>query len=354
MDTQPHIDQDRESTGRLATVMARPRTTMAPGSSPVEQVLYEVKKTIVGQDVLIERLLVALLSRGHILVEGVPGLAKTLAVKTLAGAIGGQFHRVQFTPDLVPADIVGTRVYHQRSGEFQVSLGPVFANLLLADEINRAPAKVQSALLEVMQEQQVTIGRETHQVPRPFLVMATQNPIESEGTYPLPEAQVDRFMMKVVVGYPSPTEEFVIVERAISPDPLSQAILDPERLTELQAQVEQVYVDPALIEYSVRLANATRQPAEVGLGDLARYVSFGASPRASINLILAGRALAFIRGRDYVIPHDVTELVLDVFRHRLVLSYEALSDDVTADALLARVMAALPVPDTPLHRISTP
>jgi MoxR-like ATPase len=354
MDTQPHIGQDRGSTGRLATVMARPRATMAPGSSPVERVLYEVKKTIVGQDVLLERLLVALLSRGHILVEGVPGLAKTLAVKTLAGAIGGQFHRVQFTPDLVPADIVGTRVYHQRSGEFQVSLGPVFANLLLADEINRAPAKVQSALLEVMQEQQVTIGRETHQVPRPFLVMATQNPIESEGTYPLPEAQVDRFMMKVVVGYPSPTEEFVIVERAISPDPLSQAILDPERLTELQAQVEQVYVDPALIEYSVRLANATRQPAEVGLGDLARYVSFGASPRASINLILAGRALAFIRGRDYVIPHDVTELVLDVFRHRLVLSYEALSDDVTADALLARVMAALPVPDTPPHRTSTP
>jgi MoxR-like ATPase len=354
MDTQPHIGQDRESTGRLATVMARPRATMAPGSSALEQVLYEVKKTIVGQDVLLERLLVALLSRGHILVEGVPGLAKTLAVKTLAGAIGGQFHRVQFTPDLVPADIVGTRVYHQRSGEFQVSLGPVFANLLLADEINRAPAKVQSALLEVMQEQQVTIGRETHQVPRPFLVMATQNPIESEGTYPLPEAQVDRFMMKVVVGYPSPTEEFVIVERAISPDPLSQAILDPERLTELQAQVEQVYVDPALIEYSVRLANATRQPAEVGLGDLARYVSFGASPRASINLILAGRALAFIRGRDYVIPHDVSELVLDVFRHRLVLSYEALSDDVTADALLARVMAALPVPDTPPHRTSTP
>jgi MoxR-like ATPase len=354
MDTQPHIGQDRGSTGRLATVMARPRATMAPGSSALEQVLYEVKKTIVGQDVLLERLLVALLSRGHILVEGVPGLAKTLAVKTLAGAIGGQFHRVQFTPDLVPADIVGTRVYHQRSGEFQVSLGPVFANLLLADEINRAPAKVQSALLEVMQEQQVTIGRETHQVPRPFLVMATQNPIESEGTYPLPEAQVDRFMMKVVVGYPSPTEEFVIVERAISPDPLSQAILDPERLTELQAQVEQVYVDPALIEYSVRLANATRQPAEVGLGDLARYVSFGASPRASINLILAGRALAFIRGRDYVIPHDVSELVLDVFRHRLVLSYEALSDDVTADALLARVMAALPVPDTPPHRTSTP
>src|SRR5258706_10472040 len=276
-------------------------------TSAVEQVLYEVKKTIVGQDALLERLMAALLSRGHMLVEGVPGLAKTLAVKALASAIGGQFHRVQFTPDLVPADIVGTRVYHQLSGEFQVSLGPVFTNLLLADEINRAPAKVQSALLEVMQEQQVTIGRETHHIPRPFLVMATQNPIESEGTYPLPEAQVDRFMMKVVVGYPSPTEEFVIVERAISPPPISQAIVNPERLVEMQSQVEQVYVDPALIEYSVRLANATRWPAQVGLGELTRYVTFGASPRASINLILAARALAFIRGRDSVLPHDLID-----------------------------------------------
>jgi MoxR-like ATPase len=317
--------------------------------SPIEQVRYEVKKTIVGQDALLERLLVAILSRGHILVEGVPGLAKTLAVKALAGAIGGQFHRVQFTPDLVPADIVGTRIYHQRSGEFQVSLGPVFTNLLLADEINRAPAKVQSALLEVMQEQQVTIGRETHRVPQPFLVMATQNPIESEGTYPLPEAQVDRFMMKVLVGYPSSTEEFVIVERAISPQPVPQAIVDPERLTAMQAEVERVYVDPALIEYAVRLVTATREPAGVGLGELARYVSFGASPRASINLILAGRALAFIRGRDYVLPADVTELAVDVLRHRLVLSYEALSDDVTADAILARVLHALPVPDAPLR-----
>jgi MoxR-like ATPase len=336
MQTQPHT-RERE----------------APGTNPMEQVLYEVKKTIVGQDMLLERMLIALLCRGHILVEGVPGLAKTLAVKSLAGAIGGQFHRVQFTPDLVPADIIGTRVYHQGTGEFQVQLGPVFTNLLLADEINRAPAKVQSALLEAMQEQQVTIGRETHQIPRPFLVMATQNPIESEGTYPLPEAQVDRFMMKVVVGYPSATEEFVIVERAISPEPVSQAIVDPERLTEMQAQVDQVYVDPALIEYSVRLANATRRPAEVGLAELTRYVSFGASPRASINLILAGRALAFIRGRDYVLPHDVTELVLDVFRHRLVLSYEALSDDVTADAVLTRVMAASPVPDAPLQRAAS-
>ncbi len=338
MDTAPYDAQDQASTGTLATM-----STVA-GSSPVEQILYEVKKTIVGQDVLLERLLIALLSRGHILVEGVPGLAKTLAVKTLASAIGGQFHRVQFTPDLVPADLVGTRVYHQRSGEFQVSLGPVFTNLLLADEINRAPAKVQSALLEVMQEYQVTIGRETHHVPRPFLVMATQNPIESEGTYPLPEAQVDRFMMKVVVGYPSPTEEFVIVERAIAPDTSGQAVVDPDRLLEMQTEVEQVYVDPALIEHSVRLANATREPAAVGLGGLTRYVTYGASPRASINLILAARALAYIRGRDYVLPHDLSELALDVLRHRLVLSYEALSDDVTADMVLAQVMAALPAP----------
>ncbi|MDG4825471.1 AAA family ATPase [Asanoa sp. WMMD1127] len=319
-----------------------------------EPILYEVKKTIVGQDALLERLLVALLARGHILVEGVPGLAKTLAVKALAGAIGGQFHRVQFTPDLVPADIVGTRVYHQHSGEFQVSLGPVFTNLLLADEINRAPAKVQSALLEVMQEQQVTIGRETHRVPEPFLVMATQNPIESEGTYPLPEAQVDRFMMKVLVGYPSATEEFVIVERAIVAPAPGQAVADPERLVAMQEQVDRVYVDPALIEYAVRLANTTRDPAAAGLGDLARYVSFGASPRSSINLILAGRALAFIRGRDYVVPADVTDLVLDVFRHRLVLSYEALSDDVTADHILTRVMAVVPIPDAPLQRAARP
>jgi MoxR-like ATPase len=321
-----------------------------PGANPVEQVLYEVKKTIVGQDALLERLLVALLSRGHILVEGVPGLAKTLAVKSLAAAIGGQFNRVQFTPDLVPADIVGTRVYNQRSGEFQVSLGPVFTNLLLADEINRAPAKVQSALLEVMQEQQVTIGRETHAVPRPFLVMATQNPIESEGTYQLPEAQVDRFMMKVLVDYPSSTEEFVIVERAIGPAPAGQVIVDLDRLAAMQGEVERVYVDPALIEYSVRLANATRRPTEVGLGELARYVTYGASPRASINLVLAARALAYVRGRDYALPQDLTDLAKDVLRHRIVLSYEALTDNITADAVLTWVLSAFPVPEAPMQR----
>ena len=278
-----------------------------------------------------------------------PGLAKTLAVKSLAAAIGGQFHRVQFTPDLVPADLVGTRIYHQQSGEFQVSLGPVFTNLLLADEINRAPAKVQSALLEVMQEQQVTIGRETHHVPRPFLVMATQNPIESEGTYPLPEAQVDRFMMKVLVGYPTPTEEYVVVERALTPPPPPLRVIDTEVLTQMQRRVDDVYVDPALIDYAVRLAHATREPAVVGLADLGRYVAYGASPRASINLVLAARALAFVRGRDYALPEDVTALALDVLRHRIVLSYEALSDEISADQLLRRVMTALPVPDVALR-----
>ncbi len=326
--------------------MSNPAT---PGPGTVEQVLYEVKKVIVGQDALLERLMVALLARGHILVEGVPGLAKTLAVRSLAEAVGGQFHRVQFTPDLVPADIVGTRVYHQHSGEFQVSLGPVFTNLLLADEINRAPAKVQSALLEVMQEHQVTIGRETYKVPEPFLVLATQNPIENEGTYALPEAQVDRFMMKVLVGYPSPTEEFVIVERAVQATAAIQRVIDPEQLIALQAQADRVYVDPSLIEYAVRLTNATREPALVGLGDLARYVTFGASPRASINLVLAGRALAFLRGRDYALPQDLIDLAPDILRHRLVLSYEALADEVSADAILDRVLASLPVPELALQ-----
>jgi MoxR-like ATPase len=319
----------------------------APPASagPIEKVLYEVKKTIVGQDALLERLIVALLARGHVLVEGVPGLAKTLAVKSLAQAIGGEFHRVQFTPDLVPADIVGTRVYHQPTGEFQVQLGPVFTNLLLADEINRAPAKVQSALLEVMQERQVTIGRVTHRVPDPFLVMATQNPIENEGVYPLPEAQVDRFMMKVLVGYPSATEEFVVVERALTPPAVIQRIIEPATLVGLQQAADQVYVDPSLIEFAVQLAHATREPARIGLGDLARYVTFGASPRSSISLVLAGRALAYIRGREYVVPEDLADLALDVLRHRLVLSYEALSDEVTPDVILSKIMANLSIPE---------
>src|SRR2546421_2169297 len=316
----------------------------------LEEALNETKRVIVGQDAMLERVLIAMLVGGHVLLEGVPGLAKTLTVKPLARVVGGSFRRIQFTPDLVPADLVGTRIYRPDTGRFDTELGPVFGNFLLADEINRAPAKVQSALLEVMQEQQVTIGGETFAVPTPFLVMATQNPIEHEGTYPLPEAQVDRFLMKVVVDYPSPTEEFVVVERAIAPPAPSQPVIDLDQLAGMQATVERVYVDPALIEYSVRLANATRRPDEVGLAKLARYITFGASPRASINLVLGARALAYLRGRDYAVPRDLTELVLDVFRHRLVLSYEALTDDVTADSLLSQVMAALPVPDLPMAK----
>lgn len=316
---------------------------------PMEEVLYEVKKIIVGQDMLLERLVVALLARGHILVEGVPGLAKTMAIKTLAASIGGQFQRIQFTPDLVPADLIGTRIYNQKTGEFNTSLGPVFTNLLLADEINRAPAKVQSALLEVMQERQVTIGRETHQVPNPFLALATQNPIESEGTYPLPEAQVDRFMLKVLVDYPSQTEEFVIVERMSGSLQAVQQVIDTGQLLALQKAADAVYADPALIEYAVKLVTATRNPSAVGLGEMVPLISYGASPRASINLILAGRALAFVRGRSYALPQDVRDLALDVIRHRLVLSYEALADNISADDLLNRILDAVPVPEVPLH-----
>lgn len=319
----------------------------------LEQVLFEVKKVIVGQDLLLEQLIVALLARGHVLVEGVPGLAKTLAVKTLSEAIGGEFQRIQFTPDLVPADLTGTRIYNQKTGDFQTSLGPVFTNLLLADEINRAPAKVQSALLEVMQERQVTIGRDSHKVPTPFLVLATQNPIESEGTYPLPEAQLDRFMMKVIVGYPTPTEEFVIVERMTGSHESINPVIDTEQLLSLQEAADRVYVDPALIEYSVQLVNATRAPGNVGLNHLAPYVTFGASPRASINLILAGKALAFVRGRDYALPEDVRDLALDVLRHRLVLSYEALADGVRSDDVLAQILHAVPLPEVPLNERTT-
>jgi len=316
---------------------------------PMERMLYEVKKVIVGQDHLLERLIVALLARGHILVEGVPGLAKTMAIKTVADAIGGEFKRIQFTPDLVPADLIGTRIYNQKTGEFNTSLGPVFTNLLLADEINRAPAKVQSALLEVMQEKQVTIGRETHKVPNPFLVLATQNPIETEGTYALPEAQVDRFMLKVLVGYPTPTEEFVIVERMTSVLVQAQKVLTTDELIELQKKVDQVYVDPSLMEYAVKIVTATRKPKEVGEADLGRYIMFGASPRASINLILTARALAFVRGRGYVLPQDVLDMVLDVIRHRLVLSYEALSDNISSDELLTKILDRIPIPVVPLN-----
>jgi MoxR-like ATPase len=317
--------------------------------NPMERVLYEVKKVIVGQDHLLERLIVALLARGHILVEGVPGLAKTMAIKTLAESIGGQFKRIQFTPDLVPADLIGTRIYSQKTGEFNTSLGPVFTNLLLADEVNRAPAKVQSALLEVMQEKQVTIGRETFQVPDPFLVLATQNPIETEGTYALPEAQVDRFMLKVLVGYPNSTEEFVIVERMTGRLEAVHKVLTTDQLVKLQEAAGGVYVDPALIEYAVRLVSATRTPRDFGLGDLESYITFGASPRASINLILTARALAYVRGRSYALPQDVLDMAFDVIRHRLVLSYEALSEGITSDDLLKKIFDRIPLPLVPLH-----
>jgi MoxR-like ATPase len=322
----------------------------SPGerANPLQPVLFEVKRMIVGQDVLLERMAVALLCGGHLLVEGVPGLAKTLSVKSLAAAVGGQFQRIQFTPDLVPADLTGTRVYHQHSGEFQTQLGPVFTNLLLADEINRAPAKVQSALLEVMQEHQVTIGRETFQVPEPFLVMATQNPIESEGTYPLPEAQVDRFMMKVVVGYPSATEEHAIVDRALRPAAEIREMLTPADLIAMQGRVREIYVDPAVVDYAVRLVTATRRTFAAGLGDMKKYVSFGASPRASIALVTGARALAFLQGRDYALPDDVSELALDVLRHRIVLSYEALADDISPDRIIEQVLDAVEAPDVVL------
>ena len=314
----------------------------------MERVLYEVKRVVVGQDHFLERVMVAVLAQGHLLVEGVPGLAKTLTVKTLAQALRGSFKRIQFTPDLVPADLVGTRIFNPKSGEFSTSLGPVFAHLLLADEINRAPAKVQSALLEVMQERQVTIAGETHKVPEPFLVMATQNPIETEGTYPLPEAQVDRFMMKVLVDYPSEDEEFVIAQR-VTGEPITMTpIASMGQLAELQQECRKVFVDSSLVRYAVRLVTATRRPDRFELGDIAKYLTFGASPRATIGLVEGARALAFMRGRNYALPEDMTGLVADVLRHRLVLSYEALADGIDADAVIQRVMRKIPVPEKPL------
>ena len=329
--------------------MDKPQHPEGDTAQLMEQLLYEVKRIVVGQDRFLERVMVAILAQGHLLVEGVPGLAKTLTVKTLASAVSGQFKRIQFTPDLVPADLVGTRIYNQKTGDFSTSLGPVFTNLLLADEINRAPAKVQSALLEVMQERQVTIAGETHKVPSPFLVMATQNPIETEGTYPLPEAQVDRFMMKVLVDYPTEEEEFVIVQRVTGPVVTPLPVATTEQLAMLQARCREVYVDPSLIQYAVKLVAATRAPEKAGLKDLARFITFGASPRATINLVEGARALAMLRGRTYALPEDMTDLVPDVLRHRVVLSYEALSEGLSADELVSRIMAKVPVPPKPLE-----
>ena len=323
-------------------------TTSHEPAQLMEQILYEVKRVVVGQDRFLERVMVAILAQGHLLVEGVPGLAKTLTVKTLASAVQGDFKRIQFTPDLVPADLIGTRIYNQKTGDFSTSLGPVFTNLLLADEINRAPAKVQSALLEVMQERQVTIAGVSHKVPSPFLVMATQNPIETEGTYPLPEAQVDRFMMKVLVGYPTDEEEFVIVQRVIGPPVEVVPVATIAQLAALQAECRRVYVDPSLVQYAVRLVSSTRSPARHGLQELARFITYGASPRATINLTEGARALAMLRGRSYALPEDMADLVPDVLRHRLVLSYEALAEGLTADTLIGQIMAKVPAPAKPL------
>jgi MoxR-like ATPase len=306
--------------------------------------LYEMKRVIVGQDAMLERVLVAVLTGGHVLLEGVPGLAKTLTVKTLAEVLGGTFRRIQFTPDLVPSDLVGTRIYRPDTGTFDIELGPVFGNFLLADEINRAPAKVQSALLEVMQEHQVTIGGQTFPVPEPFLVLATQNPIESEGTYQLPEAQVDRFLFKLVVDYPDPGEEAAIVGRQLKPDPELVERLPLGQLARCRELVEEVFVDREAIGYAVALADATRRPARWGLPDLEQYIEFGASPRGPIGMIQSARALALLRGRRHVLAQDVRDLAPDVLRHRLVLSYDALGDGIEPDNILESVLAAVPMP----------
>jgi MoxR-like ATPase len=337
--------QVTDQPSRLAPVSEAP-----VARQQLEAALFEIKRVIVGQEGMLERVLVALLSGGHLLLEGVPGLAKTRTIATLAQVLGGSFQRIQFTPDLVPSDLVGTRIWRPDQGGFATELGPVFCNFLLADEINRAPAKVQSALLEVMQEHQVTIGAKTWPVPVPFLVLATQNPIESDGTYPLPEAQIDRFLMKVVVDYPNFSEEMTIVARSLTAAPDITTILTLEQLQALQAHTTNVYVDRLVAEYAVALCDATRHPATYQLADLAGYIAYGASPRGSINLVAAARALAVLRGRSYCLPQDVQELARDVLRHRLVLTYQALAEQVTADSLLTAVLAAIPPPRIDLAR----
>ena len=325
-----------------------PTISPADAKERLEQALFEIRRIIAGQDDMLERVLVCLLAQGHLLIEGVPGLAKTLTIKTTAGVLGGSFSRIQFTPDLVPSDLVGTRIYRPGEGAFDTELGPVFCNFLLADEINRAPAKVQSALLEVMQERQVTIGHTTYPVPEPFLVMATQNPIESEGTYPLPEAQIDRFMLKVVIDYPQHDEELTIVQRQLVAHPDLRQALSLEDLRALQRAVFELYVDPSLVSYAVALASATREPAAHGLSGLKDYIAFGASPRGPISLVQAARALALVRGRDYVLGEDLQLLAKDALRHRLVLTYQALAEEVSSDTILDEVIAAIPVPKTDL------
>jgi MoxR-like ATPase len=309
------------------------------------EVTEELGKVIVGQHAMLERMLIGLLADGHVLLEGVPGLAKTLAVRTLAATIAGGFHRIQFTPDLLPSDLIGTMIYNQRSGEFTVQKGPIFTNILLADEINRAPAKVQSALLEAMQEKQVTIGGQTFPLNELFLVLATQNPIEHEGTYPLPEAQVDRFMFKLIVTYPDRHDEREVLDRMTAgPEPSARQVLDPERVIRARRLVQEVYVDGRIKEYVLDLIAATRQPGAAGLDELTPLIEYGASPRASIYLVRAAKAHAFLQGRSYVMPDDIKALGLDLLRHRLLLTYRADAEGVGADALLARIFETVPVP----------
>lgn len=310
----------------------------------LERAIFEVKRIIVGQDQLVERMLVGLLAKGHVLLEGVPGVAKTLAVETFARVVGGTFARIQFTPDLVPTDIIGTRIYRQGKEEFDTELGPVVVNFLLADEINRAPAKVQSALLEVMAERHVSIGGKTFPLPNPFLVMATQNPIEQEGVYPLPEAQRDRFLFKINVGYPSPEEEREIIYRMGVTPPTAKQILNTGDLLRLQNVAANSFVHHALVDYVVRVVTATRHPEQLGMNDVKSWIAFGASPRASLGIIAASRALALVRGRDYVIPQDIIDVIPDVLRHRLVLTYDALADEITAETVINRVMQTVALP----------
>jgi MoxR-like ATPase len=324
--------------------MMTDHAAVTANAAQLEQALFEVKKVIVGQDQVIERLVACLLARGHCLLEGVPGLAKTLAVETLAEVVGGTFVRLQFTPDLIPSDLTGTRIYRQSSETFDVQLGPIFANFVLADEINRAPAKVQSALLEVMSERQVSLGGQTFKVPNPFLVLATQNPIESEGVYPLPEAQRDRFLMKIMVSYPDRSEEVEIVQRMAVNPPHANRVLSLDDLVTLQSAADGVFAHRAVVDYAVRIVHATRSPAEHGLGDVVGMIDYGASPRASLGLVAGARALALLRGRDYVLPQDIVDVAPDVLRHRLVLSYEALADGVSIDNLVTKVLATVPAP----------
>ncbi|MBO4210157.1 AAA family ATPase [Micromonospora echinofusca] len=345
---------DAPTPSENGTAPDTPGSTPAEDATLLERALFEVKRVIVGQDRMVERMFVALLARGHCLLEGVPGVAKTLAVETLARVVGGTFARVQFTPDLVPADIMGTRIYRQSSEKFDVELGPVFVNFLLADEINRAPAKVQSALLEVMSEQQVSIGGETFPVPHPFLVMATQNPIEQEGVYPLPEAQRDRFLMKIVVGYPTDAEEREIIYRMGVAPPEPATVFSPTDLIALQRKADQVFVHNALVDYTVRLVLATRSPAEYGMPDVGQLIQYGASPRASLGIVRATRALALLRGRDYALPQDVQDIAPDILRHRLVLSYDALADDVPADHIVGRIMSTVPLPSVAPRQHAAP